>query len=352
MASIPTLDGIQSQMIDTGRLQVHLLTSGPADGIPVLFIHGNVSSASFWEETMLALPAGFRALAPDMRGYGDTETLPIDATLGLDDMVEDIHSLVAGLGLTRCHMAGHSMGGNILMKYLLKYPAEIRSLTLAAPGSPHGYGGTKDVDGTPTYADGAPAGGGGANPDFVRLLAEGYREDDNPLAPLNVMRSFYFKPPFRPAREAELLSSMLLTKIGEDNYPGDFVPSENWPGVAPGNRGVLNTLSGKHYDAAGIVDVDPKPPILWIRGDSDQIVSNLAMFEIQALGSIGAIPGWPGMEACPPQPMIDQTRAVFEQYAARGGRFEEVVLADVGHTPYLEDPAGFNAPFHRLLAEN
>lgn len=351
MSSIPNLNGIQSEMIQTSRLKVHMLSSGPADGVPVVFVHGNVSSAIFWEETMLALPQGFRAIAPDMRGYGDTEAAPIDATLGLDDMVDDLHGLLQQLNVDRYHMIGHSMGGNILLKYALKHSAEILSLTLAATGSPYGYGGTKGVNGQLVYEDGAPAGGGTGNPDFINLLKEKYRSDENPLAPLNVLRQFYVKPPFIPSRESALLSSMLSIQIGENHYPGDFVPSDNWFGVAPGSSGVLNALSGKHYDASGVVNISPKPPILWIRGDSDLIVANVAMFEGAALGSIGAIPGWPGADECPPQPMIDQTRAVLEQYKANGGVYKEVVLPDTGHTPYLEKPVEFNLAFHELLRQ-
>ncbi|MCB0037540.1 MAG: alpha/beta hydrolase [Anaerolineales bacterium] len=349
MSSIPTLDGITSEMVQTGRLNMHVLSCGPADGTAVLFIHGNASSATFWEEIMLGLPEGYRALAPDMRGYGETEPLPIDATLGLDDMVDDIHSLMQTLGISQYHMAGHSMGGAVVMKYALKHAAELRTITLVAPASPYGYGGTKGLDGQPIYADGAPAGGGGANPDFVKLLAENYRGDDNPMAPVNVMRSFYYKPPFVPEREAAFVDSILAMQIGEDHYPGDFVASDNWPGVAPGNKGILNALSGKHYNASAIVDIEPKPPVLWVRGDSDQIVADLAMFEVAALGSIGAIPGWPGAEECPAQPMVGQTRAVLEQYAANGGTFQEVVIEGTGHTPYVEKPAEFNTSFHQLL---
>ncbi|MDJ0752110.1 MAG: alpha/beta hydrolase [Ardenticatenaceae bacterium] len=349
MSSIPTLPGIQSEIIATERLKMHVLSSGPSSGIPVVFVHGNVSSATFWEETMLTLPQGYRAIAPDLRGYGDTEAAPIDATQGLDDMAADIHGLLEQIGMVRYHMVGHSMGGNVLMKYAIHYPAEILSLTLVATGSPYGYGGTKGVDGQPVYDDGAPAGGGTGNPDFIKLLQEKFRGDDNPLAPINVMRQFYFKPPFIAQREQALLSSMLAIQIGEDHYPGDFVPSENWFGVAPGSKGVLNALSGKHYDASGIVDISLKPPILWVRGDADQIVGNLAMFEGAALGSIGAIPGWPGEEECPPQPMIDQIRAVLDQYQANGGRYEEVVITDAGHTPYIEKPIEFNLAFHKHI---
>ena len=59
------------------------------------------------------------------------------------------------------------------------------------------------------------------------------------------------------------------------------------------------------------------------------------------IGSVGAVPGWPGAEACPPQPMVTQTRAVLDRYAATGGAYREVVLPDVGHSPHVERPQEF-----------
>ena len=64
---------------------------------------------------------------------------------------------------------------------------------------------------------------------------------------------------------------------------------------------------------------------------------------------MGLLPGWPGEEAYPPQPMIAQTRALLERYAAAGGSFEEVVIEDAGHVPFLEKPQVFNKGFHRHL---
>ena len=66
--SIPTLPGVMAKTISTTRLTTRVLFSGPDNGIPVVFIHGNASNATFWEETMLALPEGYRGIAPDMRG--------------------------------------------------------------------------------------------------------------------------------------------------------------------------------------------------------------------------------------------------------------------------------------------
>mgnify|MGYP001248762735 CR=1 FL=1 len=344
--TVPTLPGITSQMVKTDRLHVHVLFSGPEDGVPVLFVHGNVSSATFWEETMLALPDGFRGIAVDLRGYGDTETLPIDATLGLSDMVDDIYSLVQALGLGQYHIVGHSMGGGIVMKYTIAHAADLLTVTLVDPLSPYGYGGSKGVDGEMTYDDGAPT---GVNPEFVQALADGERGLENPMSPRNVFRQFYVKPPFIPENEEALISSMLTTRIGDDWYPGTSVPSDNWPGAAPGDRGIIPAFNRKYFDASALPSIEPKPPILWIRGADDLIVGDMAMFDLAALGAMGAMPGYPGAEECPPQPMLAQTRAVLEQYRAQGGTFEEAVIMDAGHSPYLDRPAEFNAVFHAHL---
>jgi pimeloyl-ACP methyl ester carboxylesterase len=91
------------------------------------------------------------------------------------------------------------------------------------------------------------------------------------------------------------------------------------------------------------VAAEHKPPILWVRGADDQIVSDFSLFNMGTLGQLGIVPGWPGAHAHPPQPMVAQTRAVLEQYQANGGAYEERVIADAGHTPYIEKPVEFRA---------
>ena len=59
------------------------------------------------------------------------------------------------------------------------------------------------------------------------------------------------------------------------------------------------------------------------------------------LGSLGAIPGWPGDQAWPPQPLLAQTRAVLNGYAVAGGLYREVVIEDAGHGPRLDQPERF-----------
>jgi pimeloyl-ACP methyl ester carboxylesterase len=352
MSTVPTLPGIESRMIATPRINTHVLFSGAEGSIPVLFLHGNASSATYWEEIMLKLPIGLRGIAPDLRGYGDTEDKLIDATRGASDFIDDILALLDALKIDKTHVVGHSMGGTLVLNLIASAPNRVLSGTVVNPGSPYGFGGSKGLDGTPNYDDFAGSGGGVVNPEFPKLMAAGDRSSDNPQAsPRVVMNSFYWKPPFKPEREEDLLTSLMTEKVGEQKYPGDFVPSGIWPNVAPGNFGPINAISPKYVgdSVQRFIDADPKPHILWARGDSDQIVSDNSFFDLGTLGKLGFVPGWPGEYVYPPQPMVGQTRAVLEKYKAKGGSFEEVVMADTGHTPYIEKPAEFMAEFSKVL---
>jgi pimeloyl-ACP methyl ester carboxylesterase len=348
----PVLQGITEHTISSSRIRTRVLTSGDEGGIPVLFLHGNASSATYWEETMLALPSGYRGIAPDQRGYGGADPdAKIDATRGMGDFADDALALLDALNIQQAHLVGHSMGGSVVFELLMIAPQRVLSATLAATGSPFGFGGSKGLDGQLTYADGAGSGGGIVNPTFTKLMKEGYRGTDDQAAPRNVMNTFYWKPPFKPAREEDLLTSLLSEHVGEREYPGDMTPSANWPNVAPGKFGPANALSPLYAgDIKRLYAIDPKPPILWVRGADDQIVGDNSLFDMGTLGVLGAVPGYPGAEVYPPQPMVAQTRYVLEQYAAHGGTFEEIVFADCGHTPYLEKFEEFNGALGKHLA--
>jgi pimeloyl-ACP methyl ester carboxylesterase len=349
---VPTLPGITARNIKTDRLATRVLFSGPESGVPVLFIHGNASSATYWEETMLALPTDFRGIAPDLRGYGGADRdKKIDATRGMGDWSDDLLALLKHLNIDKAHVVGHSLGGTIVFRMIMDYSARILTATLVDPGSPYGFGGTKDVNGTPCYADFAGSGGGIVNAEFPKLMAAGDRSTDNPNAsPRIVMNSFYWKPPFRPACEEDLLSSLLSEHVGADAYPGDLTPSTNWPNVAPGVWGPINASSPKYVGSLdGFYAANPKPRILWVRGGDDQIVGDQSLFDVGTLGALGAIPGWPGAEVYSSQPMVSQTRAVLDKYVANGGNYREVVIQDTGHTPYIEKPEEFNRILHDLI---
>ncbi len=348
---IPTLPGITAKTITSSRLTTRVLFSGSESGIPVVFVHGNASSATYWEDVMQALPAKFRGIAPDQRGYGDLDpSKKIDATRGMGDLSDDLAALFDALNIQQAHVVGHSLGGSVLWQFMIDYAPRILSVTVAAPGSPYGFCGTKDAEGTPCYEDFAGSGGGIVNPEFAKLMGEGYRGADSQVAPRNTMNNFYWKPPFKPEREEELLSSLMSEHIGRQEYPGDLTPSANWPNVAPGVWGPANALSPKYAgDVSRIYSISPKPSVLWIRGKDDQIVSDTSLFDLGFLGSLGAIPGWPGADVFPPQPMVSQVRQMLDKYKAAGGEYQEIVFDECGHTPYIEKLNEFNTAFHKHI---
>ena len=335
------MTSLESRTIATPRLKTHVWVAGSPDKPAVLLLHGNASSAVFFDRVQADLGADHFVVAPDMRGYGKSETKPVDATRGVRDFSDDLAQLLASpeLGLAAgaaVHVVGWSAGGNVAMQLALDHGERVASLTLINPGSPYGYGATKGLDGEPCYSDYAGCGGGLGNPTFIAMIEANDTSADDPSAPRNVMNTFYWKPPFRPESEELYLSGLLDTATGPGNYPGDSTTSDNWPGLAPGVTGMNNALSPKYLNQAGIVELADKPPILWVRGADDQIVSDRSMFDVAVLGEFGVFPGWPGAEVFPAQPMVSQTRAVFDRYREAGGRCEEVVFEDCGHGPHIE----------------
>lgn len=333
------LDGITSRQLQTPRGRFHVLEAHPeVAGTPIVFLHGNVSSSLFFQPTMQALARHSHAV--DLRGFGDSETLPVDATRGLRDFSDDVAAVLDTLAIGPVHLVGWSMGGGVVMQLLLDRPDLVASLALVSPVSPYGFGGTRR-DGSRVTDDDAGVGGGSANRDFLATMAAGDTTADTGSTARSVFRSTYVAPGHQDDLEDLWVESMLSTSLGDDNYPGTSVASSSWPGFAAGERGILNTMSPRYFNVAGIVEIEPKPPILWVRGDRDAIVGDATYFDVNMLGSAGIIPGWPGDEVAPVQPMVAQTRDVLETYRARGGRVTSVVYENVGHSAHLERPEEF-----------
>jgi len=340
---IPTLDGIKSKAITTKRISTRVLFRGSEGGEPVLFLHGNWSCATWWEESLLGLPESCLGIAPDLRGYGKSDTeKKVNAENGAGDWAVDAAALLDHLGIESAHVVGCSLGGYVVWKMMLDYPERIRSVILVNPGSPFGFSGTKDLEGTPCYEDYAGTGGGTSNPALFQRVKDQDRDLEGENSPRAGIRSLFI-PPFVPAREEELLSSMLSTHLGEHDIPGDFVPSLNWPFVAPGSWGPFNAVSPKYADDInGLFDGRISVPVLWLRGSNDQVISDQSTSDIGYLGKLGVIPGWPGEEIYPPQPMLGQTRHILEKYQSAGGTYSEIVIENTAHIPFVEKPENFN----------
>jgi len=103
------------------------------------------------------------------------------------------------------------------------------------------------------------------------------------------MTSFFWSPKYKAPDEDELLAEVLLTKVGDDFCPGDSVAASNWPGMGPGKGGINNAFSPKYCDVSGLGDVRQSFPVLWVRGDEDQVIS-------EAVAGIAATTTYAGLK--------------------------------------------------------
>jgi len=339
-------------MIKTKRIASRVLFCGPEDGIPVLFLHGNLSSATWWEDNMLLIPEGYRAIAPDMRGFGDSDPEKhIDATRGLADLSDDNTALLDELGIDKAHVVGCSLGGNVAYWMMADHMERLLSVTTAGGGSPYGFRGTKDEIGTPCYDDFAGSSGGLVNPNTVKSIKEKDMNLDNKLGLLAAMYALVFSSKLvSPEREKALMEASFSIHLGEKDFPGDSVKSPNWPYVSAGNWGSVNALSPKyHVDVNKIYKNKNKVAVLWPRGENDIAVADNAGSDPGVLGKMGLIPNYPSDVVYPPQPMIKQLRRFLIDYAKAGGSYQEVIIRELGHAFFLERPRQFNALFNDFI---
>lgn len=96
MTSLPA--GVTARIVKMERLVTYLREIGDGDFEPVVFLHGNASSSRFYAELLGDFPDAYRAVAPDLRGFGTSERRPIDATRGLRDFADDVHAVATELG--------------------------------------------------------------------------------------------------------------------------------------------------------------------------------------------------------------------------------------------------------------
>jgi pimeloyl-ACP methyl ester carboxylesterase len=359
------IPGIRSNTVLTRRLRFHYLEAGNPEGIPMLLVHGNTSSAAFWVPLMLELSGEYRLIAPDLSGFGATGFRAVRASTGVRDWSDDLMHFADALSLSNVVVATHSMGGIIGWDLLRRFISRIDWLIQIAPGSPFGFGGTATDCGRLVWPDGAGSGAGLGSALLGRALQAGCRDESYGTAsPRYLLRHVIMKSGTESPFEDLLVDAILQTRTGSDAWPGDVATSRNWPGFAPGSSGIINALSPVYLRGLvpdtrsgglggpsqwqcardGSVPVTGSSPgalpnVLWIRGSDDLLVSDESMADVAWHGKAGALTGWPGPDGYPPQPMLAQIRRYLDLYTEAGGHYTEVVIDGAGHSPHIERPA-------------
>ena len=117
-------------------VNLHVEDTG-GTGRPVVLIHGWPLSGASWSEQVPALAqAGYRAVAYDRRGFGQSDKPKTGYTY--DTFAEDLHNLVLALDLQDVTLVGFSMGGGEVARYLANYgPERVHSVVFAASVTPY-----------------------------------------------------------------------------------------------------------------------------------------------------------------------------------------------------------------------
>jgi pimeloyl-ACP methyl ester carboxylesterase len=109
-------------------LCIHYIDIGPRQGQSVLLLHGLGATGESWGLQFPALQsAGYRAFAPDARGFGRSS---YPGRTSVSDMAADMASLLEGLNALHTHVVGISMGGTIALQLALDYPHLVDKLVL------------------------------------------------------------------------------------------------------------------------------------------------------------------------------------------------------------------------------
>jgi 2-succinyl-6-hydroxy-2,4-cyclohexadiene-1-carboxylate synthase len=108
------------------------------EGAPVTLLHGFTQSGRSWQEVIGRMPPGWRWLAPDLRGHGETQ-VEAGAPCTMDACLADLDLLWQHLGIERTHLVGYSMGGRLALHVAAKRPERLLSLlTIGAHGGLEG----------------------------------------------------------------------------------------------------------------------------------------------------------------------------------------------------------------------
>ncbi|KAL3517418.1 hypothetical protein ACH5RR_020007 [Cinchona calisaya] len=121
------MENIKHQCISVNGINMHVAEIG--EGPAVLFLHGFPELWYSWRRQMLYLASkGYRAIAPDLRGFGDTDAPPNATTYTAFHIVGDLVALLDSLGLDKVFLVGHDWGALMAWYMTLFQPDRIKAL--------------------------------------------------------------------------------------------------------------------------------------------------------------------------------------------------------------------------------
>lgn len=119
-------------MLETNGIQLHYDTHG--DGAPLLWLHGFMGHGPDWQYLFKELPAGYRLIAPDLRGQG--RSTGESATYSFRQSALDVLALLDHLGIDRTKIIGLSGGGITALHTAIIQPSRVEAMVvISAPAA-------------------------------------------------------------------------------------------------------------------------------------------------------------------------------------------------------------------------
>src|SRR3954469_12717158 len=132
--------GESTRVTGEGGVELEVFLDGPEDGAPVLLLHGWPDTHNLWRNQVAALSAaGFRTIAPDLRGFGASDK-PTDVdSYALKHSVVDAVMILGSLGIDRAHVVAHDWGAAAAWGLASFVPDKVASLTVLSVGHPAAF---------------------------------------------------------------------------------------------------------------------------------------------------------------------------------------------------------------------
>lgn len=119
---------LEHRWVDTNGVRLHCAIDG--DGPLVIFLHGFPECWYSWRHQLEALAPRFRVVAPDMRGYNESDKPPGVAAYALPELVADVHGLIQAFGEREAVVVGHDWGGAVAWTFAMEHPEATRRLVV------------------------------------------------------------------------------------------------------------------------------------------------------------------------------------------------------------------------------
>ena len=124
--------------IQANGIWLHVAEEGA--GFPVMLLHGFPDSSRLWREQVPDLAAaGFRVIAPDLRGYGRSDKPQHASAYKIATVIQDLESLLDALGIERAHVVGHDWGAVAAWAFAGHKPNRTARLVALSVGHPRSF---------------------------------------------------------------------------------------------------------------------------------------------------------------------------------------------------------------------